>query len=85
MAWRVRNGLTQPKTDMNTKSESTYTLILRSQEKGRSILEILVFVLCVFSVVVVIWQFALTPLKTSTPGAPCVACHTSAATLPARG
>ena len=71
---------------MNTKSESTYTLLMRSQEKGRTVLEILVFVLWIFSVVVVIWQFAQTPLETSAPGvAPCIACHTSAPKLPARG
>jgi hypothetical protein len=72
--------------NMNTKSESTYRMLMRSQEKGRTVLEIMVFVLCVFSVVVVIWQFAHTPLETSAPGvAPCIACETSAPKLPARG
>ena len=47
---------------MNTKSESTYRLLVRSQEKGRTALEILIFVLCIFSVVVAIWQFAQTSL-----------------------
>jgi len=71
---------------MNTKSESTYTMLVRSQEKGRTILEIVVFVLWIFSVVAVIWQFAQTPLETPAPGvAPCIACHTSASKLPARG
>jgi hypothetical protein len=70
---------------MNTKSESTYTLLVRSQEKGRTVLEILIFVLCIFSVVVVIWQFAQTPLESSAPGvAPCIACQTLAPKLPAR-
>jgi len=70
---------------MNTKSESTYTLLVRSQEKGRAVLETLIFVLCIFSVVVVIWQFALTPLEGSPPGvAPCIACQTSAPKLPAK-
>jgi hypothetical protein len=70
---------------MNTKSESTYTLLVRSQEKGRTVLEILIFVLCIFSGVVVIWQFAQTPLESSAPGlAPCIACQTSAPKLPAR-
>ncbi|HEX3620075.1 MAG TPA: hypothetical protein VHU16_06860 [Candidatus Udaeobacter sp.] len=69
---------------MNTKSESTYRLLMRSQEKGRIRLEILVFVLCIFSVVVAIWQFARTPLETSAPGvAPCIACQRSAPKLPA--
>jgi hypothetical protein len=70
---------------MNTKSESTYTLLVRSQEKGRTVLEILIFVLCIFSVVVVIWQFAQTPLESSAPGvAPCIACQTSAPKLPTK-
>jgi len=70
---------------MNTKSESTYRLLVRSQEKGRIALEILVFVLCIFSIVVVIWQFAQTSLETFEPGvAPCIACHTSAPKLPTR-
>jgi len=61
-------------------------MLVRSQEKGRTILEIVVFVLWIFSVVAVIWQFAQTPLETPAPGvAPCIACHTSASKLPARG
>jgi len=70
---------------MNTKSESTYTLLVRSQEKGRTVLETLIFVLCIFAGVLVIWQFAQTPLESSAPGvAPCIACQTSAPKLPAR-
>lgn len=61
-------------------------MLVRSQEKGRTVLEILVFVLCIVSVVVAIWQFAQTPLETSAPGvAPCIACQTSAPKVPARG
>jgi len=61
-------------------------MLVRSQEKGRTILEIVVFVLWIFSVVAVIWQFAQTPLETPAPGvAPCIACHTSDSKLPARG
>lgn len=59
---------------------------MRSQEKGRTLLEIVVFVLCVFSIVVVIWQFAHTPLETSEPGVtPCIACDTSTSKVPVRG
>jgi hypothetical protein len=73
------------KTDMNTKSESTYRLLVSSQEKGRTALEILIFVLCIFSIVVVIWQFAQTSLETFEPGvASCIACHTSGPKLPTR-
>lgn len=51
---------------------------MRSQEKSRTLLEILVFVLCVLSVGLVIWQFAQTSLETFEPGiAPCIVCHAS--------
>ena len=61
-------------------------MLVRSQEKGRTVLEILIFVLRILSVVAVIWQFAQTPLETPGPGvAPCIACDTSALKLPAKG
>jgi hypothetical protein len=63
---------------MNNQFESTYSLLVRSEEKGRGILEILVFAAIILSVVFSIWQFAETPLKISAPGAdPCVACDTT--------
>jgi hypothetical protein len=63
---------------MNNQLESTYGMLVRSEEKGRGILEILVFAAVILSVLVSIWQFAETPLKISAPEAdPCVACHTS--------
>jgi hypothetical protein len=71
---------------MNTKSQSTYTLLVRSQEKGRTVLEVVVFVLCILSAVAAIWQLAQTPLETSAPGvAPCIACNTATQKLPTRG
>jgi hypothetical protein len=63
----------------DNKFESTYGLIVRSEEKGRSILETAVYTVFVLSVVVSIWQFAQTPVTTPAPGVePCVACHTNA-------
>ena len=38
--------------------ESTYGLLIRSEEKSRGILEIIVFGLCILSAVTSIWQFA---------------------------
>jgi hypothetical protein len=38
--------------------ESTYGLLVRSEEKSRSIFEIIVYVLCILSAVTSIWQFA---------------------------
>jgi hypothetical protein len=70
------------KTDMNPQFESTYALLIRSEEKSRSVLEIVLYAIFIGSVVVGIWQFAQTPVKISAPGLePCVACHDSAPQL----
>jgi len=36
---------------------STYTLLIQSEEKGRTIMEMAVYAMCVLSVLVTIWQF----------------------------
>jgi len=61
---------------VNNQFGSTYSLLVRSEEKGRGVLEIAVYVACVVSVVFTIAQFAQMPLATSAaPATPCVACH----------
>jgi hypothetical protein len=63
---------------MNNQFESTYGLLVRSEEKGRGVLEIVVYAASILSVVFSIWQFAQTPLAVPAPGTkPCVACHTT--------
>jgi hypothetical protein len=63
---------------MNEKMESTYALLVRSEEKGRGLLEIAVYVASILSVVFSIWQFAKTPVTAPAPGTkPCVACQTT--------
>ncbi len=63
---------------MNNQFESTYALLVRSEEKGRGVLEILVYAIFVLGVVLSIWQFAQAPVKISAPRlAPGVACHTT--------
>ena len=63
---------------MNNQLESTYGMLVRSEERGRGILELLVYTAVILSVVFSIWQFAQTPLKVPAPGAdPCVACDTT--------
>jgi hypothetical protein len=69
---------------MNTNFESTYALPVRSQERSRTVLEILVYAIFILSVVAMILQFAQTPVNISAPGLePSIACHTFAANLPA--
>jgi hypothetical protein len=68
---------------MNNQFESTYALLARSEEKGRGVLEILVYAAFILGVVFSIWQFAQTPLEISVPGPePCVACHTTTTPAP---
>jgi hypothetical protein len=43
---------------MNTENRSTYAMLVRSEEKGRSIFEVAVYALVALSVVLSIWQFA---------------------------
>ena len=63
---------------MNEKIESTYVLLVRSEEKGRGVLELAVYATVILSVIFSIWQFAQTPVTAPTPGTkPCVACHTT--------
>ena len=55
-----------------------YALLVRSEEKGRGVLEILVYAVLILGVVFSIWQFAQTPVKISAPGLePSVAWHTT--------
>jgi hypothetical protein len=69
----------------NNQFESTYGLIVRSEEKGRSVLETTVYSVFVLSVVLTIWQFAQTPIEVSAPAVkPCVACHTTTTQVPVR-
>jgi len=46
---------------MNNEHESTYTLLVRSEEPGRSIMETVVYALFGLSAIVSIWQFAQQP------------------------
>ena len=63
---------------LNNQFESTYALLVRSEEKGRGVLEILVYVVFFLGAVLSIGQFAQTSATIAAPGRePCVACHTT--------
>lgn len=69
----------------NVQFESIYALLVRSEEKRRNVLEVVLYSMFLISVVVGIWQFAQTPVGISEPGIePCVACHTSTTQLPTK-
>jgi hypothetical protein len=42
---------------MNTEQKSTYALLVHSEEKGRTIMETVVYAMCTVSVIVAIGQF----------------------------
>jgi len=38
-------------------NQTTYTLLVRSEEKGRDLLETAVYAKCILSAIIAIWQF----------------------------
>ena len=48
---------------MKNNQESTYALLVRSEEKSRNALETVAYVTFILSVVVAIWQFAQNPVN----------------------
>jgi hypothetical protein len=69
---------------MNNQQESTYALLVRSEEKSRSALEIILYALFIFSAFIALWQFAQQPVKVPAAGlqpARCVACIDAGKTL----
>ncbi len=68
---------------MNNEAQSIYRLLLRSEEKGRSIMETAVYAACVLSVVAAILQFIGQPtpdpfagLQSTAQPVPIVSHHT---------
>ncbi len=55
-------------TLMENQFESTYALLVRSQEKGRGVLEAVLYVAFVLSAVLVIWGFAQSPVRIQAVG-----------------
>jgi ABC-type sugar transport system permease subunit len=53
---------------MNNQFESTYALLVRSQEKGRGILEAVLYVAFILSAVLLIWIFAQSPINIRAAG-----------------
>ena len=67
---------------MNTEFESTYALLVRSEEKSRSVLETLVYALFMLGIVVSILQFVQTPVTILAAGLePRVVCNNPATEL----
>jgi hypothetical protein len=77
LRWDTFHGMRHAKTNiMKNKFESTYSLLVRTEEKGRGMLEILVYAAFFLSVVLSILQFAGTSLQLPAPAAdPYIACR----------
>jgi hypothetical protein len=60
---------------MNNEFESTYALLVRSEEKGRGVLETIVYAAFILSAIFSIWEFATqSPIRIPACGLePCVA------------
>ena len=52
----------------NNEFESTYALLVRSEEKGRGVLEAVLYVAFTLSAVLLIWEFAQSSLRIQTVG-----------------
>jgi hypothetical protein len=50
---------------MKNEAQSIYGLLVRSEEKGRSMMETAVYAMCIVSAVVAIWQFIGQPVPVS--------------------
>jgi hypothetical protein len=52
----------------NNQSESTYALLVRSEEKGRGVLETVLYVAFILSAIVLIWEFVQSPVSIEAVG-----------------
>ena len=70
------NGQTNM-TGQPDEQESTYALLIRSEEKNRNLLEVAILPLLMLGPIIAIWQFAQQPVNipaAGLKGAACVAC-----------
>ncbi len=70
----------QPKN----QHESTYALLIRSEEKSRNVIEMAIYPILILGAVIAIWQFAQQPVSipsTGLKGAGCVVCVDEIKTL----
>ena len=65
---------------MNNEFESTYALLVRSEEKGRGVLETVLYIILILSAVFTISQFANHSVRIPAAGLEhCIACETPSA------
>jgi hypothetical protein len=72
---KEQTGTTDQLEDQH--NESTYALLIRSEEKSRNIIEMAICPILILGAVIAIWQFAQQPVNipaAGLKGAGCVAC-----------
>lgn len=72
---KEQTGTTDQLEDQH--NESTYALLIRSEEKSRNIIEMAICPILTLGAIIAIWQFALQPVNipaAGLKGADCVAC-----------
>ena len=53
---------------MKNQFESNYALLVRSEEKGRAVLEAMLYVAFILSALLLIWEFAQSPVSIQAVG-----------------
>ena len=80
----VMNERTNTTDERENQYESTYALLIRSEEKRRNGFELVVHLLLILGPLIAIWQFAQQPVSipsTELKGAGCVVCVDEGRTL----
>jgi hypothetical protein len=79
---KEQTGTTDQPEDQH--KESTYALLIRSEEKSRDVIEMAICPILILGAVIAIWQFAQQPVgipSTGLKGADCVVCVDEVKTL----
>ncbi len=73
----VMNAQTNTTDQSENQHESTYALLIRSEEKSRNVIEMAIYPSLILGAVIAIWQFAQQPVNIPAAGLDaggCVAC-----------
>jgi len=73
--WELRSAARRVQPE--NQYESTYALLIRSEEKNRNVIEMAIYPILILGAVIAIWQFAQQPVNMPPAGLDaggCVAC-----------
>ena len=78
------NAQTNTTDQSENQHESTYALLIRSEENSRNVIEMAIYPILILGAVIAIWQFAQQPVNipaAGLKGAGCVVCVDEVKTL----